>query len=221
MNFGDPALVDHDVRDPGADIDERLDTHLQAELGSGEGPQHGESGEVDALDREPALLDGVDGVHHHLAGGRDQHAPAHPAAGVVGELLEGEEVEHRVLDGHGDEVLDLVAQGLLQLVLLHPGKVDLPHDHLLVGDADDHLLAAELRVLPELLDALADGDGVMDLTVAHGTLGERNLTELLEGDLCLAEAELGRTHPRRPDVETDGGSSCHDANLSRGGSCRT
>ena len=70
---------------------------------------------------------------------------------------------------------------------------------------------------PELLDGLAHGRGVDDLAVAYGTFRERDLAELLEGDLRLAERELGRAHPRRPDVETDGGSSCHDANLYEGG----
>ena len=62
-----------------------------------------------------------------------------------------------------------------------------------------------------------DGVGVDDLTVAHGALGQRDLAELLEGDLALAERQLGGAHARRPDVETDGGSSCHDASLPTGG----
>ena len=80
-------------------------------------------------------------------------------------------------------------------------------------------LLRELRVGPQLLDGLAHGTGVDHLAVAHGPFGERDLAELLEGDLGLAERQLGGAHPRRPDVETDGGSSCHDANLSNGGTC--
>ena len=77
------------------------------------------------------------------------------------------------------------------------GKVDLAHDDLLVGHPDDDLLAAELRVGPELLDGFTHGDGVDDLAVTDGTLRKSNLAELLEGDFALPnESSAART----PDV---------------------
>jgi hypothetical protein len=67
---------------------------------------------------------------------------------------------------------------------------------------------------PQLLDGPTDGSGVNDLAVTHSSLREGYLAELGQGDLTLAEVQLSSSHPRCPDVETDGGSSCHDANPS-------
>ena len=157
---------------------------------------------------------------HHVAGRGDEQAAQDAAAALGGELLERVEVEHGLVDRHRHEVLHLEGERLLQLVDRHPGQVDLAHDDLLVRDADDDLLAAELGVRPELLDGGGDGVGVDDLAVADGTLGQGHLAELLEGDLTLAERQLGGAHARGPDVETDGGSTCHDASPPTGGWCR-
>ena len=73
-------------------------------------------------------------------------------------------------------------QRLLELVERLPRQVDLAHDHLLVRDADDDVLAAELGVGPELLDRLGHGAGLNNLAVTDGPLREGHLTELLEGD---------------------------------------
>jgi len=120
----------------------------------------------------------------------------------VGELLQRVEVQDRLLHRHRDEVLHLERQGLLQLTGRHPGKVDLAHDHLLVGHADHDLLGAELRLGPQLLDGCSDGVGVDHLAVAHRARRQGHLAETLERRRALAERELGSAHPRRPDVET-------------------
>ncbi len=206
----DPALVDHDVGDVGADVDEGLGLgRLQpGRVHRHQRAQDGEGGEVDHLRGEAGLLNGEERAVDHVARGGDEQDAQHAAAGLVGELLERVEVQDGLLHRHRDVVLHLEGQGLLQLARRQPRQVDLADDDLLVRDADDDLLGGELRLRPELLDGLGDSVGVDDLAVPHRAGRQRHLTEPLERCAALAERQLGSAHAGCPDVETHD-SACH------------
>ena len=65
------------------------------------------------------------------------------------------------------------------------------------------------------LMASATASGSMTSPSRTAPVGQGDLTELLEGDSPLPNDQLGRADARRPDVETDGGSSSHVDSPSR------
>src|SRR5581483_9949962 len=145
----------------------------------------------------------------HVAGRGDEQHAKRPRTAAVGDLFDRVEVEDRLLDRDRDEVLDLERERLTQLLHRHPRQVDLADDDLLVRDAEDDLLRAELRGRPQVLDGVGDELWVGDLTVAHRTCRQRDLTKSLQRRRALAERELGRPDTGRTDVETNRSPSCH------------
>jgi type IV pilus assembly protein PilM len=83
-------------------------------------------------------------------------------------------------------------------VVVHRAGVPLFVRILLLGGQD---------VTDAVGDRVGQGRGVHDLAVADHATRQGDLAELLERDPALAERELGGAHTRRPDVETDRGTS--------------
>ena len=177
----DAALVDDDVGHVGPDVDQGLGAgRAEAAARGDEAAEHGEAGQVDGRRVQAGPLDGGERVADHVAGGGHEQHAQHPGAGLVGRLLERVEVQDRLLHRHRDEVLHLEGQARAELPGRQPRQVDLAHDHLLVGHADDDLLRAELRLRPELREGAGDRLDVDDLAVAHGAGRQSHLAEALE-----------------------------------------
>ena len=70
------------------------------------------------------------------------------------------------------------------------GRSSLADDHLLVGNADDDLLGAELHPSPKLPDGGGHGFAVDDFAVAHGTWWEGYLPEPLQCRLVFRPSDL-------------------------------
>jgi hypothetical protein len=100
-------------------------------------------------------------------------------------------------------VAGLEGQRAAQLVGLHPGHVDQPHDHPLVGDPDDHSPAADPGPPPQVLDRDRHGAGFDDLTVDDHALGQTGLPDPLGHDLAAADRHLGRAYRGGADIESD------------------
>ncbi len=117
--------------------------------------------------------------------------------------------------GIGNEVLNLERERVAQLLRLHPRQIDLPHDDLLVRDAKHDTLRRELGLRPEDLECGGHCLAVEDLAIDNGTDRQRDLSEALEGVPTATCRKLGGAYRRRPDIETHGPSSSHDAFPSR------
>ena len=204
--------MNSDVRHPSADVDECLGLGVHAEgVGVSRCADDGEGREVDHDRRQPCVLHCVEARTDHLAAGGDEQHAQHPDAGVVGELFERMEVHDGLVDRDRNEVLHLEGERVAQLLRLHPQQIDLTHDDLLVRDAENDSLGRELRLVPEHLQRCGDGVPIEDLAIDDGTDGQGDLTEALEGITAAANRKLGGAYRRRPDIETDGLSSSHDA----------
>ena len=116
----------------------------------------------------------------------------------------------------GMYVLHLEGEGGAQLGRGQPRQVDLAHDDLLVGHADDDPLGAEPGLGPEGAKRRGDRLGVDDLAVADGAGGEDDLAEALEDRSASAQAQLGGPHTGRADVQAHDRSSCHVESFQRG-----
>jgi hypothetical protein len=204
---GHAVGVHHDVRHPGADVDEGLGRDVDICCG-GQGPQHREAGQIDRLRHQTCGLHGTDVGHHGLAGCGDEQ-PTRVRGAVDGNGFDRVEVEYCLVDRHRQVVLHLEGQGLLQVGRGHLRQFDLAHDDPLVGDSQDHLLVAEPGRRPQVPNRLGDGSGVDDLTVTDSALGKRNLTELLKSDTLTSERQLGCSYPGCPDVKADRRTSSH------------
>ena len=116
---------------------------------------------------------------------------------------EGVEVEHGVVDVHGQKVLHLETQRVAHLGRWKPGQVDLSDDDLRVGDPENDVLAGEADGLPQLLEGEGHERGVDDLPGAHGAGGKRDLAEAIERKPALAGGDLRGANAGGPDIEPD------------------
>ena len=85
--------------------------------------------------------------------------------GAVGEDLGGED---GLVRREGDDLLGLEAHRAVEVLVGHPGKVDLTRDGAQAGDADHDRLGLELAVLPQADDGVGHRRGVLDLAVDDG-----------------------------------------------------
>jgi hypothetical protein len=159
--------------------------------------------QVDAVGPQPSQAHRLEVAGEHLLLGRDQQHPqqALAAGGLV--LTDHRVVELGLVDRDGQVVAGLEGQRAAQLVGLHPGHVDQPHDHPLVGHPDDHPPAADPCPSPQVLDRDRDGAGFDDLTVSDHALGQAGLPDPLDPNLAAADRHLGRAYRGGADVESD------------------
>ena len=200
----DAALVDEDVRDRRADVDDRLLAallFLHAHFRHAHGTSHRERHEVDADGLELGRQCNLDHrVDHRALRGDEDHAQ-HPAP-VLLELRERIEVQNGFFDRHRDELLRLEPERGPQLLLGQPRQGDLADDHALVADAHVDLPALEPASVPELAERLAHDLGLADLAgldrpLRQGHLGGAN------DDRGIPALELGGAHRGRADVQAD------------------
>ena len=215
---GHTGLVDDDVGDAGADVDQRLDSPLRPSWSVRPSERSTAKEErstvVGVRPAFCAACTALRTISREAATSRPRsmRSPCRPV-----DLLQRVEVEHGVLDRHRDVVLHLEGRAsFFSSSAWRHGRSTWRTITFWFATPMHDLLARELGVGPQLLDGSAYGLDVDDLAVAHGPILEGNLAELREGDLALAERKLGSANARSPDVETNGGSSCHDANPSRG-----
>ena len=161
------------------------------------------------------MLNGVEARADHFAASCDEQDTQHAVARVVGELFERVEVHDGLVDRDRNEVLNLECKCVAQFLRLHPRQVDLSHDDLLVRDAEHDTLRRELGLRPKDLERGGHCLAVEHLAIDNSTDWQRDLSEPLEGVPTAACRKLGGAYRRRPDVETHGPSSSHDAFPSR------
>jgi len=135
--------------------------------------------------------------------GRHQEHGEHPLLLGRHEFLDDLEVEDGVLGGDGDELLHLEAEGVVQLLPLHVGQLDGPHDDLLVGDAQDDPPALDARAGPQVPDQVGEGLRVLDLAVADDALGQVDDAQVGEDGLPPVDLDLRDLGRAAADVQPD------------------
>ncbi len=159
--------------------------------------------QVDPLRVELGREGGLDeGVHHRLVR-RDQEDALHPAAALI-HLAQRVEVEHGVVGGHRDELLDLERQGVAELLLGEPRKGHLADDHPLVPDAEEDLLGLHARLAPEVAKRVGDELGLADLAGLDRAGRQRHLGGAND-HRGVARGHLRDAHGGGPDVDADAG----------------
>jgi hypothetical protein len=121
-----------------------------------------------------------------------------------GHLANQVEVQHGLIRSHRDELLDLEAQGVPQLLLRQPGQGDLADDHALVPDTEVDLLARDPRHGPQLAERLGHGLGLTDLPGLHDARRQGHLSGPND-HRDVAGRDLGHADGRRSDVHADPG----------------
>ncbi len=209
--------------DIGADVDDRLG-HPRIGL-----PRIGPAriaghrlGRTDQRERSKIQLDrhqpgSADRRHeggHHVAGGDHEQDLDHslrtlavPGRGVI--FRQDVVVEVGLLDRHRDVVGHLELQGFGELRRDQPVQFQLANHHAVVGDTEDHLLAAELVLGPQRLERRSEGLGVADLPGLDDAPRQRVHGDLLHFGGALAPGELDGAQVGTTDVQRDEGPSHH------------
>ena len=203
-NRGHALLVDEDVRDRGADVDDGLFAALfvlHADLGHADGARHGERHQVDAHRLQLGGQRHVDDRVHHRPLRGDEDQPQH-APSVLLELAERVEVQDGVLDRHRDELLRLEPERRPELLLGEPRERDLANHHPLVPHTHVDLPALEPAALPQLAERLAHQLGLTDLAGLDGSFGQGHLRRAND-DRRVPSLELGGAHRGGADIESD------------------
>jgi len=197
---GAALLTDGDAGEVGADRDDRVDG---GGIGRrGRGPEQGEQDHVDGDGVEVGGAQGGQVRLDHLAAGGGQQ-DAHLVAPWLHRRVEDGEVEHRLVDGDGNEALGLELQRQAELLDGHGVDLGRSDDHPLAGDADDDLLGREPALLPKLPEGSGDDVALDHLAVDHRPGGQADLGEAPQGASVAVHGDLGCPHRRRSDVDPD------------------
>ena len=208
------ALVDDDVGDPGADVDERLDLRRRCRGGRRRRASGATAKEVrSTIDRRQAgLLRPPRGWRCTMSRDAATSRPRStrlPLSAVSSSS--GWKSRTACSTGIGTKSCTWKASDFFSSSAGIHGRSTWRTMTFWFATPMTTFLLLNLVCAHSCLIGGGDGVGVDDLAVADGALRQGHLAEPLERDAALAERQLGGAHARGPDVETDGGSSCHVA----------
>jgi hypothetical protein len=138
---------------------------------------------------------------HVLLGGNQQYSQEPSVTRVL--LVDHAEVQLGLVDRDRQVVAGLIGDRAAQLLRLHPGKIDQPDDHPLVGHAEDHPVGTQPGSAPERLDRRRHRRRVSHRTVDDGAGRQLGLPDALELGLAAVGGQLSRAYRGGADVETD------------------
>ena len=204
-----PVHRHHEVRDPGADVDESgsigvlRSTLVDEGDRAGHGAHQGECLKVDPVDGEPGLLGDLDEPRDHVPLGGDDEDSLSTGTVFRRHGREHLEIEDGVVQRYRDGFLRLELDGGAKLLGVDDRELHGAHDDLLVRDSEREALARESALLPEALELGGQGIDVDDFAFedealregAHGHVGQR-ITP-------TSALHLGARYRRLLEVDTD------------------
>jgi hypothetical protein len=196
-----PFLVDDNDRKSGTDRHDgfRLVGRMVAVCqGSDECRRH----EIDSLDVETRLLDGVDDAVDEIpmrCGDKDTSGDGTVFGRLVTQQLCR---ENRLVERERDDLLRLESHGTLDLSVGNPGHIELARNDPETGDANHDGIRDESTIVPKPTYGISHSRDVLDLTVDYRTRWEPNLTESDQLWLTRTEFELGGAYCTGPYVKS-------------------
>ncbi len=197
------ALSHHDLRHRGADVDQGLTRVAERRLQAEGRPHETERLQVDRRERQLcALCDALERIDDVPLHGDDEDRPLRLTFRRQEGLL-GHEVEHGVLDRHGECVFDVERERLGELVVLELGYLHLTDDRTPAGDTQHDALPGDLRLLPQRGEHIGEPILVHDVSALDGAAWKRQLGKRLERPPGPRDVNHRCAYTGSTDVETD------------------